>query len=304
MSKDKAQTKKGNKKKAAPSARPNVRRKASKKNQAAPEPALYLRVSAAVRRFVDQKRDALRRLGALLAFAGAVVVVVLVGHEVVIFAKSASAFAINEVTVDGSHWLDSLEIQRTAGTMRGSNIFEVSPEDAEERLTNHPWIKSATVSRILPHSVHITVVEHSPVAVLVLDELYLIGEDGNLFGEVGVDDPVDLPFITGVDRTRFVHNPSYRALTVQAAVALLHDYRAAGLWKREPISEIHFDALGELALFIGSDATHVRLGRAPYRSKLRKLRTLLERLERQQDRPAYVYLDNVRRPDRVTTRLR
>lgn len=304
MSEDKAKPKRSNKKKAPPSARPNVRRKAAKKNQAAPRASLRVRASTALLEFFDEKSDLLRRLGAFLAVVAVTAAVVWAGREVVIFAKSASAFAITEVTVDGSHWLDSLEIQRTAGTLRGSNIFEVSPEDAQERLANHPWIKSATVSRVLPHKVHITVVEHSPVAVLVLEELYLIGEDGNLFREVGVDDPVDLPFITGVDRTRFVHDSGYRAATVQTSVALLHDYRAAGLWKREPISEIHFDALGELALFIGSDATHIRLGRAPYRPKLRKLRTLLERLEQQHDRPAYVYLDNVRRPDRVTTRLR
>ncbi len=300
----KPQPRKGNRKKSAPRAKPNVRRSNKEKNKPAPKEPWFTRVRTAAGAFVDEKRAGFRWMGFSLAFVAVVCLLVLLGRELESFARSASAFAITEVTVEGNQWLDSLELQRIAGTLQGSNIFEVPPEEATERLENHPWIKSATVTRQLPHRVHLNVVEHSPVAVLALEELYLVGEDGHLFREVGVDDPVDLPFITGVERGRFVQDPAYRVVTIKESVGLLHDYRAAGLWRREPISEIHFDALGGMSLYIGDDATHIRLGAGPYRSKLRKLRTLLERLDRERARPAYVYLDNIRRPDRVTAKLR
>ena len=55
---------------------------------------------------------------------------------------------------------------------------------------------------------------------------------------------------------------------------------------------------------VGADATHVRLGQRPFRQKLRRLRRVLDRLQKRHDRAAYVYLDNRRRPDRVTVKLR
>ncbi|MCA9601921.1 MAG: hypothetical protein KC417_07855, partial [Myxococcales bacterium] len=59
-----------------------------------------------------------------------------------------------------------------------------------------------------------------------------------------------------------------------------------------------------VSLYVGSDAVHVRLGRAPFRKKLRRFRAVIERLARDHTRPEYVYLDNESNPDRVTLRLR
>ena len=48
----------------------------------------------------------------------------------------------------------------------------------------------------------------------------------------------------------------------------------------------------------------MRLGHGPFRDKLRRLRTVLDELGERGARALYVYLDNERRPDRVTVRVR
>ena len=88
------------------------------------------------------------------------------------------------------------------------------------------------------------------------------------------------------------------------AVALLHDYRGAGLWRREALAELHVERDDGLSLTIGDDAMYVRLGHGPFRAKLTRLRTVLDELGRRGARAEYVYLDNERRPDRVTVRVR
>ena len=77
----------------------------------------------------------------------------------------------------------------------------------------------------------------------------------------------------------------------------------AGLANEEPVSEIHFDGANGFELFVGDDGMNVRLGNGQHRQKLRRLRMVLERLAREKTRPSYVYLDNVRSPERVTVRL-
>jgi hypothetical protein len=77
-----------------------------------------------------------------------------------------------------------------------------------------------------------------------------------------------------------------------------------GLWRREPIAEVHVEADDSLSLYVGNDTTYVRLGRAPFREKLQKIRRVFDALDARDTRAAYIYADNVRRPDRVTVRLR
>ena len=117
-------------------------------------------------------------------------------------------------------------------------------------------------------------------------------------------DPVDLPVVTGVDVTRFRSDRGYRTELLTSAIALLAEWQTATLARRDPIAEIHVEPDESLTLFIGDDGTEIRLGRGPYRAKLARLRRVLDELSRRQSRPLYVYLDNVRRPDRVTVRVR
>lgn len=193
---------------------------------------------------------------------------------------------------------------KQAGLALGRNVFEVSPEQARARLLEHPWIVEATVSRRLPSSYRIELREQSPAALLMLEKLYLVGEDGTVFKSLDPGDPIDLPVITGVDPAEFRSDLALRSSLLLSAVGLLHDYRDAGLFRREPIAEIHVEDDRGLSLYVGKDATQVRLGQRPYRKKLARLRGILDELRKDAARPAYVYLDNVRRPDRATVRLR
>ncbi|HJK93279.1 MAG TPA: FtsQ-type POTRA domain-containing protein [Polyangiaceae bacterium LLY-WYZ-15_(1-7)] len=237
----------------------------------------------------------------LAALAGAVAV----GRLTRDYVRTSPAFAIETITIAGQERLEEDAVREAAGLAPGMNVFELGPEDVRARLVRHPWIAEAEVERRLPGTFAIEVREHEAVAVIALgDELYLIGRDGTVFKKVELGDPVDVPLVSGVSRQRFVGDRAYRTSLLLEVVALMHDYRAAGLWRREPIGEMHVQPTDEVTLYVGDDGMEVRLGRGPWLPKLRKLRRVLERLDETESRPEYVVLDNVRRPDRVVVRLR
>lgn len=242
----------------------------------------------------------LRAIAVLAIGAGAIALGRLVERHV----RSSPAFAVKTIEVTGHARLSQEEILETAGLAFGRNVFDVSPEEARARLSGHAWIANAEVQRRLPDAYRVTVRERVPVAVLLVTEPYLVGDDGTVFKRVEEGDPVDLPVITGVDRARFVRDRAFRASLLLAVVALLHEYRGVGLFAREPIAEVHVEADDALTLYTGSDAMNVRLGHGPYRPKLARLRRVLDDLSARGARAAYVYLDNERRPDRVTVRVR
>lgn len=285
------------------------RRVRPKKDAPPPEPkpglkergrALKERGKAFVGRLRRPAELALRAVAVIAVGVGAVALGRLVERHV----RTSPAFEVTEIELEGHVRLTREEILEAGGLALGNNAFDRGPEEAESALLEHPWIAEAEVTRRLPGSYRVQVRERRAVALLALGDVYLVSEDGAVFKPVEEGDPVDLPVITGIERERFRRDRGYRTSILLEAVALLHDYRAAGLREREPIGELHVERDDGLSLYVGPDATYVRLGRGPFRAKLQQLRTVLEELGRRGARAEYVYLDNERRPDRVTVRIR
>ena len=69
------------------------------------------------------------------------------------------------------------------------------------------------------------------------------------------------------------------------------------------LGEIHRELGDGFSVTLGKDPFYVRLGQAPYRKKLNRLAKLLRKLSRSGKRPAVIYFDNEKRPDRVTVKV-
>ncbi len=250
----------------------------------------------------------LRRVGSVVlgccVVAAALAGLGAVGKLVDRHLRTSPAFATTVIEVHGASHLSHEEVAQAAGVHLGQNVFEVGPEDARKNLLAEPWIASASVRRRLPSTYVIEMEERHPLALLLLDEVYLVAEDGSAFKPLGPGDPSDLPVITGIAPEAVQRDRQGSAQSLLNAVGLLHDYQDAGLFRREPISEIHAEDDGSFSLYVGGDATYVRLGKPPFHAKLGRLRQVLADLSSKKSRPLYVYLDNDRRPDRVTVRVR
>lgn len=276
------------------------------------------RLSPVAQRLKKPALFVLRTLSLLAALAGAVAVGRLIQHHM----TSAPAFAIDVIDIKGLGRMTRAEVLGTAGIDIGTNVFAKSPEDVRARLLAHPWIASATVSRRLPSRFDIEIREREPVALLVVEpcpardaaspepscddpsSLYLVSDEGTIFKRLEGQDPADLPVITGFDRKRLAQDRESEQRLLKEAVALLSEYRSAGLYTRLPIGEIHVEPGGAFSLYVGDTLTHVRLGAPPFAQKLKRMKKVFERLDRERTSAEYVYLDNELRPDRVTVRLR
>lgn len=257
------------------------------------------------RGWLGRGKDLSRRAGRVLVGAAVLGVAVFSGRAIEAHARTSPTFALKDVEVLGNAQLSRALVLGAAGVGPGMNAFALAPEVMEQRLLQQPWIRSAEVERRLPSTLRIEVQERVPAAVLSFDDTsYLVSTEGEVIKQLSGADPADFPVITGVDRTRFTADTNYRHAILSSVVSCLDDYRLSGLERREPVQEINVGAGDSVALYVGKDATLVRLGKGPFRRKLRLLRSVLDRLARDRARPAYVYLDNERNPGRVTLRIR
>jgi cell division protein FtsQ len=262
------------------------------------------RVRERIAAILARARAPLAFIGRVLVIAASIAGAIALFRVVERHVRTSPAFAAREIVIEGEERLSEGAIAEAAGLTLGQNVFDVAPDDARRALLAHPWIADADVRRRLPGRWSIEVRERSPAAILMIGEGWLVDAEGAVFKRAQTGDPVDLPVITGIDRERFTADRPFRTRVLLAVIALLGDWRAAGLWRREPIAEIHVELDDSLTLRIGDDATEVRLGHGPYRAKLDRLRRVLDELARREARPAYVHLDATRRPDRVVVRVR
>jgi cell division protein FtsQ len=110
----------------------------------------------------------------------------------------AAGFGITMVEVDGVSRLSSQEVVAAAGIDgRGSLLF-ADAEALRERLKSNPMIAEASVRKLYPHALSISVTERQPFALWQKDgEVSLVAADGTPIDQLRDQRYVDLPLVVG-----------------------------------------------------------------------------------------------------------
>ncbi len=248
---------------------------------------------------------ALRGFAWIAATATAAAAVLWTGWQVERYLTTAPRFAIDELSVapvSGGH-LDATQLRAVAGINLGENIFRVRLDLARARLEQNPWVRTATVTRELPRTVHLVVEQRQAVAYVELSGLYLLDETGQIFKRASGEDQLDLPTLTGLSRRDFVAGRPEVRDQIDLALDLILARPGTSVppspWDPRELSEVHFDPDLGVTLELGSLPTEVNLGFPPFAEKLERLRRTRGELSRKQLRAAVLYLDDSRQPNHV-----
>lgn len=221
------------------------------------------------------------------------------------YVLTSPRFAIRTVAVEGTVRLSPEEVAKAGQVEVGDNIFALDLDVAKASIARHPWIAEASVTRRLPSSVDVAIVEHEAAALVSLDRsLYLATRDGEIFKERGDGDPIDLPTVTGIEPARAASDRDGVQLSVKRALDIAEELDTAGISQHYPLQEIHLKKDGSSAVTVGRDAIAIHLGQPPYKGKIEQAKRVLYEVRRRKAKPSVVFLDNDANPDRVVVRLR
>ena len=132
------------------------------------------------------------------------------------FAKG-SGFTIERIDVDGRKILTDAELMTALGTEIRQSLLFVDADAARERLMQNPLVLQATVRKLYPHTLSVSITEREPFALWQRDEtLAVIASDGTIID--GVEDGrfSNLPLIVG-------RGADISAKTILAAIARYPD---------------------------------------------------------------------------------
>lgn len=130
-------------------------------------------------------------IGALLCY---------LGYRAFSLVLSVEALTVTKITVSGTDRLSRGEVVSLLEDMRGRNMLTVSLEGWREKLLTSPWVADASLRRVFPGTISVTISERHPLGIArIADDLYLVDSHGGVIDQFGPNyAEFDLPLIDGL----------------------------------------------------------------------------------------------------------
>ncbi|HEX9741262.1 MAG TPA: FtsQ-type POTRA domain-containing protein [Nitrospiraceae bacterium] len=117
----------------------------------------------------------------------------------------AASFEIREVRVTGLRTVTRDEVLDRLQLETRATLLSVSPAQLETRVSAHPWVRSAVVSRSPFHALSVEVAERRPAAVLrTTSSAFLLDDEGAVLTVLAEREHEELPVVVGLDHKRLI----------------------------------------------------------------------------------------------------
>lgn len=190
---------------------------------------------------------------------------------------SSTLLRVTRIQVSGCQRLDVQAVIQQAEIPYSVNILSLDLNEVRRRLTSHPWIAEALISREIPDRIRIEIKERQPVALVKGPQFHLMDSQGVCFASAVPGEHPDLPIITAPDRERLGAD----CTLPREFTALFEDlHRESHLelpWRL--ISEISWNERTGLSIFMVRGGIKVVLGSSKYGPKIARMKKVLSYLE-------------------------
>ena len=217
------------------------------------------------------------------------------------WALASPRFQLQEVNFTGLNRASRAELVKLSALAPGQNLFAMEVPVLEKAMLQHPWVHSVQVTRHFPATVSVEVVEHTPEALVVLGDLYVLNGEGEPFKRVTPGDGLDLPLVTGVVREDYVKDPAAVRERLKAALEVARSYSALKIGRHERLSEVRLDGASLALVTVGGQ--EVLMGEGNTEAKLSKLTRVRRELSAKGLAADVIHLDNRARPGWVAVKL-
>jgi cell division protein FtsQ len=188
----------------------------------------------------------------------------------------ASHLELNAIEVQGFQRTDQQQIMEAVAVPLKTPVFQLDLKEIAERVETLPWVRSCEVRRVLPDKLSVRVIERQPVALLRMEKLYYVDEDGTPFKEPAAGEPLDYPILTGWEGQ--VHKQGEEKELIGEALWFIREVQEHPHLSREGISEINVNAFGTMTIFTTKEGTMIHMSRGDVGIKVSRLEEVWKRI--------------------------
>jgi cell division protein FtsQ len=200
-----------------------------------------------------------------------VVVLGYAAYQGVALIAAAPSLQIGHMVVRGHERLSTGEVLALVDGLRGQNILAVSLEQWQQKLLSSPWVESATIRRVLPSTVEITVQERQPMGIgRIGTAMYLIDGNGVIVDEYGpAYADIDLPIIDGLAASPQDGGSIVDAARAEFAGRVIGDLSTRPEIARK-LSQLDVSDLHDAVAILDDDTVLLRLGESDFAARLQQ----------------------------------
>ena len=209
-----------------------------------------------------------------------------IGHGLL----DTAALEVDHVQVQGRVRLSMEEIDAHLDGLRGQNILKVDLDEYRARLLESPWVESAELWRVLPSTVHVRIVERTPLAVARLHgQLYLVDAEGVIMDSYGPRyGDLDLPVVDGL-MTDGPDGPVVGGEGIGLVQRVFHEVSAQPrLFRR--LSQLDVSNPRNAVVLLQGEPAELRLGDREFLERLERYEDIEPRLREQRQVVEYIDL--------------
>ena len=187
--------------------------------------------------------------------------------------------AIFSVRVVDMNPCDRVSKDEISGMLKGvarGNIWSLSREEIAKRILSHPFVREVAVRKAFPDKLIVDIEEREPVAMINLDALYYVDEQGSIFKRLTAYDAKNLPILTGFSRGDLAAKDPVTIRNLKKTIDLLH-HAEAGVLRRN-ISEVHFDAQDGYTLVTRDFGLQLKIGTMEFSKAMQRVEEAMPKL--------------------------
>jgi len=189
-------------------------------------------------------------------------------------------FFLRGITLVGCEQLEEQHVIQLMNVDSRTSVLALDLQETAARIETEPWVSRALVRRELPDELWVRIWERKPLALLSLQQLYYLDDQGVPFQKVRPGDSLNYPVITGLGAEKFEGGLFQESETKERILLLLNllEHNRTPV-QSAMVSEIQVEGEGSLTL-LTRDQVRIRLGTTHYSGKFRRLSEVMEDLNR------------------------
>lgn len=221
-----------------------------------------------------------------------IVAVVTVGaFKVAALTLESDHLRVQHLAVRGVSKIAPGEIEALVDGLRGDHVLTADLDTYRARLLQSPWVADATLRRVLPSTIEITVAERRPMSIgRVSGRLFLVDASGTVIEEHGPQHAeYDLPVVDGLGgdprASGFLIDPARARLAARVIEATAADPAIGPRVSQIDVSDPH-----DAVVLLDGDRALLHLGEEQFVERLRSYLALAPTLHERLDDIDYVDL--------------
>jgi cell division protein FtsQ len=213
-----------------------------------------------------------------------------------------SSLKINQITIDGNRIVSTNEIIQLTQVHTGTLLYKADLTAIQQNVRSHYYIKDAIVERNLPNSIHVQVIERTPIAMVNLSEPMYLDEEGVVLPKAASQRMYDLPMISGLTTDNsFVLGVTITHPNEIEALQILTLLKAINRPLYYNISEVHIRNDADIVLYSAEGGIPIIIGHGGLPDKILRLETFWNEIVRTRGVQYLQYID-LRYQDQIVVR--